>query len=226
MNKLKRGLWGLVLITLGVLLGVKALGIIDFDIFFPGWWTLFIIVPCTISLFTDSDKVGDLIGIGIGVALMLACLNVIDFSMIWKLVLPVALVLIGLSIIFKDVFKKKIIDGMERIEGTYKGKEYWSTFSGQNLNFSGEKFEGCKLEAVFGGIKCDLRGAKISEDVMIKASAIFGGVTIIAPENINVQVISNSLFGGASNKHEAKSDKSKKTIYVDANCIFGGVDVK
>lgn len=226
MNKLKRGLWGLVLIALGVLLGVKALGIIDFDIFFPGWWTLFIIVPCTISLFTDSDKVGDLIGIGIGVALMLACLDVIDFSMIWKLVLPVALVLIGLSIIFKDVFKKKIIDGMERIEGTYKGKEYWSTFSGQNLNFSGEKFEGCKLEAVFGGIKCDLRGAKITEDVMIKASAIFGGVTIIAPDNINVQVISNSLFGGASNKHEAKSDKAKKTVYVDANCVFGGVEVK
>lgn len=226
MQKLKRCLWGLVLIVLGVLLGVKALGIIDFNIFFPGWWTLFIIVPCTISLFTDSDKVGDLIGIGIGVALMLACLDVIDFSMIWKLILPAALVLIGVSILFKDTFKKKIIDGMERVEGTYKEKEYWSTFAGQNLNFAGEKFEGCKLEAVFGGIKCDLRKAKITHDVMIKASAVFGGVTIIAPEDVNVQVISNSLFGGASNKHESKSEKGKKTIYVDANCIFGGVEIK
>ena len=226
MNKVKRWLWGLVLIALGVILGINALGIARIDIFFPGWWTLFIIVPCVISLFTDDDKVGDLIGIGLGVALMLACLDVIDFSMIWKLVLPGALVLIGLSVIFKDTLKKNVIDGLERAKGSYKGKQYTSTFAGQNLNFAGEKFEGCKLEAIFGGIKCDLSKSKISEDVMIKASAIFGGVTIIAPEDVNVEVISNSIFGGTSNKHDAKPKEDQKTIYVDANCIFGGVDIK
>lgn len=226
MNKVKRWLWGLVLIALGVILGINALGIAQIDIFFPGWWTLFIIVPCTISLFTDDDKVGDLIGIGLGVALMLASLDVIDFSMVWKLVLPAALVLIGLSIIFKDVVKKKVIDGLERVEGSYKGKQYVSTFAGQNLNFAGEKFEGCKLEAIFGGIKCDLRETKITDDVMIKANAIFGGVTILAPEDVNVEVISNSIFGGTSNKHEVKAKEGQKTIYVDANSVFGGVDIK
>lgn len=59
MKKVSTWLWGIVLIALGVIWGGNVLGIINVDLFFPGWWTLFIIVPCFISLFDDDDgKVG------------------------------------------------------------------------------------------------------------------------------------------------------------------------
>lgn len=228
MKKTTSVLWGCALVALGVILGINALGIAHIDIFFPGWWTLFIIVPCFISLFgNDSDKTGDVIGIIIGVCLLLACQNVIAFGMLWKLLVPAILVVIGISIIFKDTLKGKVIKEVKKLHGKTSDKEYWATFSGQNLNFAKEKFEGCRLEAVFGGIKCDLREAKVEDDVLIRASSVFGGITIYAPENVNVQVISTAMFGGVTNRHSKKEkDESKKTIFVEATCIFGGVEIK
>ena len=38
--------WGVLIIALGVILGGNVMGIWDFDVFFPGWWTMFIILPC------------------------------------------------------------------------------------------------------------------------------------------------------------------------------------
>lgn len=49
-------LWGLVFIILGVIFGLNALEITNINIFFSGWWTLFIIVPSFIDLFKKNDK--------------------------------------------------------------------------------------------------------------------------------------------------------------------------
>jgi len=227
MNKVTNWLWGVVLVALGVILGISALGIVEINLFFPGWWTLFIIVPCFISLFgKDDDKTGDLIGILIGVCLLLACQGVIRFDLLWKLIVPVILVVIGVSMIFKDALKGKVLKEVKKVQGKSGGKEYWATFSGQNLNFAGEKFEGCRLEAVFGGIKCDLREAKIEDGTLIKASAVFGGVTIYVPKDMKVKVVSTSIFGGTSDKRKDTNNEAEKTLYIDATSVFGGVEIR
>lgn len=228
MHKASNWLWGMVLIALGVILGVNALGIADINIFFPGWWTLFIIVPCFIALFgNDSDKWADVVGIIVGVALLLGCQGLLEFGMIWKLIVPVILIVVGISILFKDTLKGKVAKEIKKFQGKSGGKEYWATFAGQNVNYANQKFEGCKLDAVFGGIKCDLREAKITEDVLIRASAIFGGVTILVPKNVNVQVVASSMFGGTTNKYaKEETDEKKKTIFVESMALFGGVEIK
>ncbi len=228
MNRVSKWLWGGALIALGVVLGINALGIVDVNIFFPGWWTLLIIVPCVIGLFgNDSDKWADVIGILLGVALLLACQGWLSFSMIWKLALPTILVVVGLSILFKDVLKGKVIKEAKKLHGKGGEQEYWATFSGQNVSYAQKEFDGCRLEAVFGGVKCDLREAKIKKDVLIRASAVFGGVTILVPDDVEVQVVSSSMFGGVTNRCDNRGEsEKKKIIYVEATCIFGGVEIK
>ncbi|MBO5306070.1 MAG: hypothetical protein J6B12_04840, partial [Clostridia bacterium] len=103
-------------------------------------------------------------------------------------------------------------------------KNAFAAFSGSDLKFDGEVFEGAELTAVFGGIECDLRGAVIENDCAIKVTAIFGGIDIFAPNGVNVKVNSTSLFGGVSNKTAAHKDAP--TIYVSGTCMFGGVDIK
>ena len=87
MNRVSNYLWGLVLIVLGVIFGLNALDITDIDIFFDGWWTLFIIVPTFIGLFKEKDKTGNLIGLEIGICLHLGCQDYISFDLILKLAL-------------------------------------------------------------------------------------------------------------------------------------------
>ena len=108
MNKTSNLLWGILLIVIGIIFGLNALDITDINIFFDGWWTLFIIIPCFIDLFKEKDKTGNIIGLVIGISLLLASNNIIDFNLIWKLAFPIALVIIGLSLIFKDTISNKV----------------------------------------------------------------------------------------------------------------------
>ncbi len=242
MKKVNRVLWGLVLVALGVVWALKATGIVDWSIFFPGWWTLFIIVPSVIGLITEDHKGGSLFGLLLGVALMLACLDVINFSMIWKLILPVIVIMIGLSMICRTAFNsdearkvheahhkarmKQIKEGEVVDDNNYQ--EYWATFSSVREEFDDKEFADCRLEAVFGSIMLDLTGAKMPKESVIKASAIFGGVKIIVPDDVAVEVSSSSIFGGVENKHQktGKAEKASKTLYIDATAVFGGVEIK
>lgn len=224
---MKNVLWGLAIVLVGVALGLNALEITNFDLLFDGWWTLFIIVPCVIGLFTESDKVGNLIGIGVGVALLAACQEWIVWEMLWKLLVPAVVILVGLRLIFKDLFNKKAIEGFEKVQAeSGKLSEYASVFSGQTLDYSGKVFEGVAMESIFGGIKCDLRNAVIEKDAAIRVTCIFGGADILVPENVNVEMASTCIFGGLDNKRKKVANPDAPTLYVTGTCIFGGADIK
>ena len=225
MKTVKRVTWGLVFVIVGVLLCLRAFDLFDFNIFFDGWWTLFIIIPCFIGLLTDDDKMSSLFFLIVGVLLLLACQDIISFKVFGKLIFPVIILLIGLSMLFKNMFNKKINHTIAKINETSESKdEYSAVFSGQDIDLDKLEFKGTTLNAIFGGVKLDLRNAIIKKDVVITGKAIFGGIDIYTPDNVNVQVKSNSVFGGVENKN--KNNDKKITIYIDATCVFGGIDIK
>lgn len=285
MKRASGWLWGGVLIALGVVLGINALGIADINIFFPGWWTLFIIVPSAIGLFSDEHKSGPVAGLIVGVCLLLACLDVLSFGILWKLLLPFILIMVGLTVMVRSTSNGAVADrinkarrtqaeerrnGHKVVEGEtiddadgeddedehdnrggHRGRgaheapdleEYWSTFSDQQVDYKGKTFTGCRVDAVFGGADIDLRGAKIKNESIVKVSSIFGGIIIYVPDDVKVEVASTAIFGGVSDKRKdsnrkkksldeadkdtKKVDNSGKTLYIDATCVFGGVEIR
>ncbi len=224
MKKQQNILWGIVFIILGIIIGLNTLGIADINVFFDGWWTLFIIIPSFIELFKEKNKTGSIIWLLIGLALLLASQGIINFDLIWKLIFPTILVIIGLSLVFKDSFVSSQIKKLNKNKTA--DNEYWATFASQNINYDKEEFNGADITAVFGGIKCDLRKAIISSDQVINVSAIFGGVDILVPSNVKVKVKSTPIFGGVSDKTSCEDKKDMHTIYVNSVCIFGGVEIK
>ena len=227
MKKISKILWGVAFIVAGVIFALNAFGVTDIELFFDGWWTLFIIIPCLIGLFSDREKIGNIIGLAVGVFLLLCCQNVLDFDMLWKLAAPAIIVLIGLKLIFGAVFgdkATKILESSKQNGENIRGG--CATFSGQNLNFDGEHFSGAELTAVFGGVKCDLRNAVIEKDCAITATSIFGGIDILVPDHINVKINSNSVFGGVSEKNRRPDIPGAATVYINATCMFGGVEIK
>lgn len=226
MKKNSSMIWGIILIIVGVILGGNSLNLFDVDLFFDGWWTLFIIIPCFIELFNDHDKKGNIIGLLTGVLLLLICNDLINFDLAFKLLIPMIIIIIGLSIICKNLFNNKFNAKVEEINAKTEIKdEYCSTFLVKNIKIENEEFNGTTINAIMGGFKLDLTDAIIKEDVVINTCSIFGGIDIIVPDYVAVKVKSNSIFGGVDNKK--KSDKDTKvTIYLNATCVFGGVDIK
>ena len=226
MDKVNRILWGLVFVVLGVVVALNTLNIIDFNIFFDGWWTLIIIVPCFIGLFdtTNESKVGNVIGIIIGVVLLLASWGWLRFDLIFKLFIPAILVIIGLYMIFGNLFKSNVKEKVKAKKENGNGESIVATFSEQMVTKKDEVFESANLDAVFGSVVLDLSKAKIKDEAVISASAIFGGIDIIVPKDVEVKVKSTPIFGGVSNKSKGKD--TKKVIYIDALALFGSIDIK
>lgn len=225
MKKTSKIVWGILLVLAGVLLALKATDLLHFDIFFDGWWTLFIIIPCVIGLFSERNKADNLIGIAVGVILLLCCQDVLSFDLLWKLLVPGIVVVIGLKLVLGGIFGGKANQMMAEMKDQgKKPTEGFAVFSGCDRSFAGEIFQGAELTAVFGGIQWDLRNAVIEQDCAIKVSAIFGGIDILVSDNVNVKVDAAGIFGGTSNKTHARKDVP--TIYVTGLCLFGGVDIK
>ena len=227
MKKFGNVLWGIVLIVVGVIFGLNAVGLTNINVFFRGWWTLFIIVPSFIELFRSTNKMWSFIWLVIGIVLLLCAQNILSFSLIGKLIFPFILVMIGISIIFKDTFNKKIADTIRTLNSN-KGdfEEYCATFGSQQSDFSGQQFHGANLDAVFGSVELDISKAIIQADQVINANAIFGGIEIRVPTGVNIKVKSTPIFGGVSNKVKTEYNESLPTIYINSVAMFGGVEIK
>lgn len=229
MKKTKTIIWGIILIAAGVLWALSSLELIEVNIFFDGWWTLFIIVPCAISLVTSKDKISALVGLLVGVLILLCVRDIIDFDMIMKLAVPAVIVLIGTKLIINAFSDRKTEQAISDMEHNAENIEnVFALFTGIKADCNGKVFRGAEINAIFGGVDYDLRGAVIEPDCAIKANAVFGGIDIRVPENVKVRVKSTSIFGGTTNKARKPDDGAENiiTLYVSALSLFGGVDIK
>jgi predicted membrane protein len=230
-NKLSNSIWGIIFIVLGVGYAGKALNMWDFNPFFEGWWTMFIIIPCAVSMLRGGFRVGSTMGFIIGVMLLASYYISINFS-VWNLIIPAVLILIGLRIIFQGSFHHIHMEHRVHTEGgsgagfssANKG-EYSAIFASNNVRIT-DQFNGTNLNAIFGAIVLDLRDAAISGDVEITATAVFGGIDIFVPRGVQVKVNNVPIFGGVSNKTGYQAAPGAPVIYLNSTCMFGGIDIK
>lgn len=215
MNK-KNLFWGIVLIVVGILFLGRNMNWWNFSIFFEGWWTLFLIVPSIISLVRKESMGTSFLILVLGVLMLLASQNVIDWSTIWKVFLPIIIMVVGLSIIFGNRKAKE-----KRVRAN--AKEYVAIFSGVDevINKIESDF---KMTAVFGGIELDMRDVTLDSDLVIDCFTLFGGIDIRLPKDVKVEVNGLPIFGGVENKYR-NNHEAKVTVYINHTTICGGVDL-
>lgn len=99
-------------------------------------------------------------------------------------------------------------------------------FGGQDIRYGSEEFSGGTYTAIFGGFTVNLRNVTLVGDVVITVTALFGGIDLILPDN--VQVISNiiPILGGAECKYVSSCDPHAPKIIINGNVSFGGIDIK
>lgn len=207
-------------IVIGIILIIVALGYIgnvfevwSFTMFFPGWWTLFIIVPSALGLIHYGFKRSYAVWLVLGGLLLIWRLRIIPAGLS-KLIVPLLLLAVGMCIIFRG-----------KLSGT-GGKTYPAVFTGRTVSFNGKAFEGACCIALFGGVDLLLTNAEIVDGSVIEALALFGGVDVKLPERANAEISCLPLFGGVSEPKNRVHDSSYPTVQVNAICLFGGIEIK
>lgn len=226
MKQVGRIMWGIVLVFLGVIFSLKALNIVDIDLFFPGWWTFFIIIPSFISFFTDHNKAPGIVGLIIGFTLLLSRLGILDIRMLWKLLIPVSIIIIGLELIFRDAFGKSSRENVKKLsENLNSSEKHSAVFSSQSVDFSGQQFSGTVVKSVFGNMDINIENALFNTDVVIKATCFGGKIKIKVPSDVNVKTVSSSLFGRVTDCRNKPVQNGLAVVYVKTGCFFGNVDI-
>ena len=235
MKKFAKLFFGFSITAIGVLWILNVTGVIGFDVFFRGWWTLLIILPCTSHMIARPNW-GSFSGMAIGSILLLQAQGLIDWSIFWKLCLAVIFIASGIALIFSKGCSPWHCDHhFSKSECTavdFDGKnilKITSAFGETSHRVEEEVFYGADIEAAFGSVRLDLREAIFNgnEDVRIHVKASFAGVEIYVPDDVGVEVRSDSVFGGVNNKTADRSigRSSSHTIFLVAECSFAGVDI-
>ena len=227
-------IWGLVFVAVGIIFGGNALNIWDIDVFFPGWWTLFLIIPGLVSMVRYGFNWGSGVLVILGLILLFDALDIISSDIMWKLVFPLILVIIGISILtsfFRSGTKKNIEDEEYTKSKSYKYDStqyprYTAILGGGDYKNNTEDLKGIVAEAILGGLEIDLRDAKITEDIVLELTAVLGGIDVYIPDNVRVEIISGvPVLGGFEHKINRDALSGPK-VRIKYTAVLGGIEIK
>jgi len=221
-----RIMWGIFFIGIGIGYAGNVLDLWNFNLFFDGWWTLALIIPCLFHMVYFGFSFMNIGGLFLGIALLLSALGVLPTRYSMGLLIPALLIILGLKIIFRDVVNSEVNSIKKECKAKQpNGPVTIDAVFGQAIRtYSDEEFHGADCNAVFGGIELFMQDAIIKEDVVLTCNVVFGGIRILAPKNVQIKVLSTPVFGGVSNK-APQGSSDDPILHIDATAVFGGVDI-
>jgi Cell wall-active antibiotics response LiaF, C-terminal len=100
-------------------------------------------------------------------------------------------------------------------------------FSGAARKGAWEPPERLSVYAIFGGVLLDFRDADLLEGTTeVVILALFGGVEIRVPDDIDVECRGSGVFGGFSHSVQRSGNEGAPLLRISGAAIFGGVEVK
>lgn len=213
---------GLLIVTVGVLLTLDTVGILDAE-YFMRYWPAGLIAIGLAKLLqsrgSHSGVIGGLIFSIVGVWLLLDNLRIIRVSVfeLW----PVVIVVIGASLVWRSMTGPRPVPN-----DTNSVVSALAILGGVNRGNNSGAFRGGDLTAIMGGCEVDLRQAKINGEAVIDVFAMWGGIEIRVPDDWTVVGRVTPLLGGFEDKTRPPQPASEHRLIIRGVVIMGGVEVK
>lgn len=217
---------GIFLVILGVtaFLDFSNIAEIHFWSVIGDWWPI-IFVLIGINGIKNKDSIYSIvIPIVLGLAWIGSNLDLLPFG-VWDILIPVILVLIGLSLIFGRKKNKTEFSG--EFDNSSDYLKVSAFFSGQKQRILNKNLKGGKIESFFGGIELDMRNVEFSKEFeVIDIDAVAGGVVLWLPENVQVVTEGKPFFGGVDNKLITPRVDDPIVVKITFTVFFGGIELK
>jgi predicted membrane protein len=223
-----RAIIGVILVLVGLFLVMRNTG------FFPGfidhiifsWPMLLVTIGLVITIGSSGGKTSGIIVMAVGAFFLLPHIfrETFNVDMFW----PSIFIIIGVIFIFTkrrgwNSFSTTPQTGDDYID-------YVHVFSGGERQIVSDNFRGGKVTAVFGGSEIDLTKAKLAPGVSeLELACVFGGTTIIVPDDWNVKIEVVPVLGGFGDSRKLTPGRTVDTsrqLVIKGAVVFGGGEVK
>ena len=161
-------------------------------------------------------------------------LEVLQFDLGWGFVLPVILLLIGVSLLIKAFRKPKRVNPVFSMSGSGANSYFHaedeaftcdSSFGGDKHYVDLPRLSSGSINMSFGETTVDLSGVQeVSDDCTVEMNISFGDCTLLVPSRYHVELVKNVSFATANLKG-APAPTCDGIIRVIANVSFGEATV-
>ena len=118
---------------------------------------------------------------------------------------------------------------LERVYSPRRGGRMVAIFAGVSRKGAWHPEPVMNVLAVFGGAELDFRDAVLpGKEMVLRATAVLGGIEIIVPPEMRVVDSGTAILGGreiAGNEAEAASPDAP-VLRIEGACVLGGIEVK
>ncbi len=223
-----RVLIGVILVFAGLFLVIRNTG------FFPDFidnvifsWQMLLVVIGLVMTIGASEKTGGIIVMAVGGFFMIPLLFRETFH-VYNMFWPAVFIIIG--IIFITTKRRGWNPASSKGIANEDYVDFVNVFSGGERQIVSQNFQGGKISAVFGGIELDLTKAKLAEGVsVLDIACVFGGATIIVPDDWYVTIEVTPILGGFSDTRKLNPGRTvdaAKHLLIKGAVVFGGGEVK
>lgn len=191
-----------------------------YNIFFPGWWTLLLIIPSLGSLLFQNNKGISLYTLITGIILLITSNKLLTMNKCFTILGCLAIIFIGINIVISTIRVPK-----EKISNAKKIPFYYAFFGSTEEKVI-TKFAGGYTKLICGYLKLDLRNAKIEKNATIKILSILGETEILLPENTDVITSTTNILGGTENLLEKNSTRKTNKVTIESISILGNTKIR
>lgn len=223
-----RAFIGVILVLAGLFLVIRNTG------FFPEFidnvifsWPMLLVAIGLVMTLGATEKTAGIIVMAVGGFFMIPLIFRETFHM-YNMFWPSIFIIVGVIFIFSrrrgwNAISTKGVAGDDYID-------YVNVFSGGERQIVSQNFRGGKISAVFGGIELDLTKAALAPGVSeLEIACVFGGATIIVPDDWYVTIEVTPVLGGFSDSRKLSPGRtidSSKHLLIKGAVVFGGGEVK
>ncbi len=223
-----RAVIGVILVLVGLFLVLRNTG------FFPGyidhiifsWPMLLVTIGVVITIGSAGGKTSGIIVMAVGAFFLIPHIfrETFDVNMFW----PSVFIIIGVIFIFSRRKGWNSESVSPQVGDDYI--DYVHVFSGGERQIVSDNFRGGKVTAVFGGSEIDLTKARLAPGVAeLELACVFGGCTIIVPDDWNVKIEVVPVLGGFGDSRKLNPGRVTDTtrqLVIKGAVVFGGGEVK
>lgn len=219
---------GVILVLAGFFLVIRNTG------FFPGFidhvifsWPMLLVVIGLVITLGASEKTAGLIIMAVGGFFLIPTIFGETFH-IYNMFWPAIFIIIGVILIVSkrkgwDSFTSRGASGNDYID-------FVNIFGGGDRRIVSENFKGGKVTCIFGGMELDLTKARLAPGKNeVEIACIFGGATIIVPDNWFVTIEVTPILGGFTDSRKpipGKTVDQTSQLVLRGAVIFGGGEIK
>ena len=191
-----RAVIGVILVIAGLFLIIRNTGFfpnfLD-DIIFS-WPMLLVAVGLVITVGSSGGRTSGVIVMAVGAFFLIPIIFRETFH-VYNMFWPSIFIIVGIIFIFA---RRQSWGGISSTTQTGDDfVDYVNIFSGGERQIVSENFRGGKITAIFGGNELDLTKAKLASGTnVLEIACVFGGTTIIVPDDWYVKIEVTPILGG------------------------------